>query len=70
MCGSSFKVFSEFGFICAVGLSAILFSKLGSFYCTSKLLNLEKLMRREKYPFGNTDLPILATTRAFAISIA
>ncbi len=70
MCGSSFKVFSEFGFISAVGLSAILFSKLGSFYWTSKLLNLEEIMAKGKYPFGNRSLWLLSGQRPFLLSLA
>ncbi len=69
MCGSSFRVFSEFGFICAVGLSAILFSKLGSFYWTSKLLGLEKIMAEGKYPFADTELPVLAGKKPFLLSL-
>jgi uncharacterized protein len=69
MMGSSFKVFSEFGFICGVGLSAILFAKLGSFYCTSKLLKLETVVLREKYPFNQWMLPILSSQRSFMIGL-
>lgn len=69
MCGSSLKVFSEFGFICGVGLSAILITKMGSFYCTSKLLGLEKIMKRDNYPFKNRDLPILGSNKSYYISL-
>lgn len=65
MCGSSLKVFSEFGFICGVGLCAILITKMGSFYCTSKLLKLEKIMKKDHYPFKNRELPLLGTNRAY-----
>lgn len=65
MCGSSLKVFSEFGFICGVGLSAILITKMCTFYFTSKLLKLEKIMQREKYPFGDKELPILGTNKSY-----
>ncbi|MBM4304468.1 MAG: hypothetical protein FJ112_09090 [Deltaproteobacteria bacterium] len=64
MCGSSLKVFSEFGFVCGVGLTAILISKLGSFYCTSKLLRLEKIGDK-KLPFSDRNLPILSSVRGF-----
>ncbi len=65
MCGSSLKVFSEFGFVCGVGLSAILITKMGTFYFTSKLLKLEDVMKRDNYPFKNKELPILKSNRAY-----
>ncbi len=65
MCGSSLKVFSEFGFICGVGLSAILITKMCTFYFTSKLLRLEDVMKRDKYPFSNRELPILASNKSY-----
>lgn len=65
MCGSSLKVFSEFGFICGVGLSAILITKMGTFYFTSKLLNLEKIMQKDSYPFQTKELPILASNKSY-----
>lgn len=64
MCGSSLKVFSEFGFVCGVGLTSILFAKLGSFYFTSKLLKLESLADK-KFPFSDKELPILSSARSF-----
>lgn len=67
MCGSSLKVFSEFGFVCGVGLGAILFAKLGSFYCTSKLLKLEKIADKT-FLFSNRELPILSSLRSFWIA--
>lgn len=70
MCGSSLKVFSEFGFICGVGLSAILVTKMCTFYYTSKLLKLEDIMKGENnYPFKNTELPILGTNKSYYISL-
>ncbi len=70
MCGSSLKVFSEFGFMCGVGLSAILITKMGTFYYTSKLLNLEEIMKKDDYPFKNTELPILKSNRSYYGSFA
>ena len=69
MCGSSLKVFSEFGFICGVGLSAILITKMCTFYFTSKLLNLEKIMQRDNYPFKNRELPILKSKFSYYTSL-
>lgn len=69
MCGSSLKVFSEFGFVCGVGLCAILLTKMGSFYFTSKLLKLEEIMSKDNYPFKNRELPILKTNRAYYGSV-
>ncbi|MBI4403649.1 MAG: MMPL family transporter [Deltaproteobacteria bacterium] len=70
MCGSSFRVFSEFGFICGVGLTSILFAKLLSFYCTSKLLRLEKLVTAPtRYPFSNWILPVMASQRILLVAL-
>jgi len=69
MCGSSFKVFSEFGFMAGVGLAAILITKMCSFYCTSKWLNLEKVMRKEKYPFHGWRLPMLESKKSYWIGM-
>lgn len=70
MCGSSLKVFSEFGFICGVGLSAILVTKMCTFYFTSKLLKLETVMKRDKYPFQKYELPILKSNFSYYGSLA
>lgn len=71
MCGSSFKVFSEFGFIAGVGLAAILLSKMLTFYCTSRWLKLPQIMAVErKYPFQGKRLPELRSTKSYYIGIA
>lgn len=69
MCGSSFKVFSEFGFISGVGLAAILITKMCTFYCTSKWLKLEEVMKRPKYPFHGWVLPMLESKRSYVIAL-
>ncbi len=69
MCGSNFKVFSEFGFMAGVGLGAILITKMCTFYCTSKWLNLEKVMTREKFPFHGWRLPMLESKRSYVIAL-
>jgi predicted exporter len=70
MCGSSFRVFSEFGFICGVGLASILFAKLLSFYWTSKLLNLEKIVLRDNLPFKGRKLAVLSSRGSFIAGMA
>jgi predicted RND superfamily exporter protein len=52
-----------------VGLCAILVTKMGSFYFTSKLLNLETIMRKERFPFHSRSLVTIGTRKGLVISL-
>ncbi len=69
LCFSSFKVFSEFGFICGAGLGAILFGLLLSFTSVSKVLRLESHVNNSTHAFGKMKLPLLNSPRAFWVGL-
>ena len=69
LCVSSFKVFSELGFICGVGLAVILITMLCTFHALGKLLNIENSVGNYKPPFGKLQLPVLRSRKSFVISL-
>ncbi len=69
LCFSSFKAFSEFGFICGTGILTVLACILGSFSFFARTLKLHLPSKSSKKASTSFQLPLLSLPKGFAISI-
>lgn len=60
LCFSSFRAFSEFGFICGVGISAVLICLLSTFSTFSKLFKMDVAPRKKSLIPWTPKLPLLS----------
>jgi len=65
LCFSSFRAFSEFGFICGVGISAVLVCLLCTFATFSKLFKLDVAPHRKSVIPWHPQLPVLTLPKGF-----
>jgi predicted RND superfamily exporter protein len=70
LCFSSFRAFSEFGFICGVGITAVLICLLSSFSAYSKLFKLDVAPHRKSLIPWTPKLPVLSIPKGFLVGTA
>lgn len=67
LCFSSFRAFSEFGFICGVGITAVLLCLLSTFSTLSKAFKLDVAAHRKSLMPWTPQLPLLSLPKGFLI---
>ena len=67
LCFSSFRAFSEFGFICGVGIVAVLLCLLTSFSTLARLFKLDVAPKKVSRSSRKWVLPVLSIPRGFVI---
>lgn len=67
LCFSSFRAFSEFGFICGVGITAVFICLLCSFSTLAKLFKLEVAPKRKSLIPWTPQLPLLSIPKGFLV---
>ncbi len=66
LCFSDFRAFSEFGFICGVGITSVLACLLLSFSALARFMKLEKVPLKEDRP-GKARFPVLSLPKGLAV---
>lgn len=69
LCFSSFRAFSEFGFICGTGLVAVLVCLLSTFWCFARLVKLHTRTIPERSIFSFIRFPVLSVPRGLWTSV-
>lgn len=67
LCFSSFRAFSEFGFICGVGITAVFVCLISSFSALSKLFKLDVAPHRKSLIPWTPKLPLLSIPKGFLV---
>jgi len=70
LCFSSFRAFSEFGFICGVGITAVLICLLSTFSTLSKFFKQDVAPHRKSLIPWTPKLPVLSIPRGFWVGTA
>jgi predicted RND superfamily exporter protein len=65
LCFSTFRAFSEFGFICGVGISAVFVCLLSSFSALSKIFKMDVAPHRKSLIPWHPKLPVLTIPKGF-----
>lgn len=69
LCLSSFRAFSEFGFICGTGIASVFFCLISTFAALSRWFKLDKILYTPNKPSRLFSLPILQTSFSFVSAI-
>ncbi|NDG25758.1 MAG: hypothetical protein EB120_01110, partial [Proteobacteria bacterium] len=67
LCFSSFRAFSEFGFICGIGITAVLMCLLASFSTFAKLFKMDIAPHRKSLIPWTPKLPVLSLPKGFMV---
>lgn len=67
LCFSSFRAFSEFGFICGVGITAVLVCLLSTFSTLSRLFRLQVAPKRKSLIPWTPRLPVLSLPKGLVV---
>jgi len=69
LCFSSFRAFSEFGFICGVGISAVFLCLISTFSTFTKLFKADVAAQRKSLIPWTPQLPLLSIPKGFTVGI-